>query len=43
MKETDFLKSFFGCQSFGLTLGANLTCQSGQKLVSPNVFTFELL
>ena len=31
--HTEFLKSFFGCQSFGLTLGANLsvrtkTCQS---------------
>ena len=41
--RSEFLKSFFGCQSFRLTLKDPVqTCQSGQKLVSPNVITFDV-
>ena len=39
--RSEFLKSFFGCQSFRLTLkGANLSVR--KKLVSPNVITFDV-
>ena len=41
--RSEFLKSFFGCQSFRRTLKDPVqTCQSGQKLVSPNVITFDV-